>query len=169
MTKESKQRLIEAKTKALKEQYPSFPPAYFPETKYTDATANGLTKCIIEFLNNSGHQAERISSTGRMIDNTKIVTDVIGRQRTIGSTSWIKGSGTNGTADISSTINVTINGIPVGLSVKWEVKIGKDKQSNDQKKYEKDIKTAGGYYFIVKTFDEFLEKYDRIINFYENK
>lgn len=166
MNKESKQRLIDAKLSTLKTQYPSFPPAYFPETKYNDATANGLTKCIIDFLNNSGHQAERISSTGRMIDQTKISTDVIGRQRTIGSVKWIKGSSTNGTADISSTINVMINLFAVGLSVKWEVKIGKDKQSDDQKEYEKDIKTAGGYYFIVKSFDDFLEKYDNLLKFY---
>ena len=169
MTKENKQRLIEAKNNALHEQFPSFPKAYFPETKYSDRTANGLTKCVIEFLNCSGHQAERISSTGRPIDNTKISTDVIGRQRTIGSVKWIKGTSTNGTADISSTINVVIGEIPVGLSVKWEVKIGKDKQSDDQKKYEKDVKTAGGYYFIIKSFDEFIDKYDRMIEFYKGK
>ena len=169
MRKESKQRLTDAKTDFLKSKYPNFPPAYFPETKYTDKTANGLTKCVIEYLNNSGHQAERISSTGRVIDTSKVVTDVIGRQRTVGSTKWIKGTSTNGTADISSTINVTISGIPVGLSVKWEVKIGKDRQSNDQKKYEKDVKTAGGYYFIIKTIEDFFDKYDRMMNFYENK
>lgn len=166
MTKESKQRLIEAKTKALKEQYPSFPPAYFPETKYTDATANGLTKCVIEYLNNTGHQAERISSTGRMIDKTKVVTDVIGRQRTIGSAEWVKGTSTKGTADISSTINVVINDMPVGLSVKWEVKM-KDKQSDYQKKYEADIKSAGGYYFIVRSVEDFFNKLDNLLNFYK--
>lgn len=54
----------------------------------------------------------------------------------------------NGTADISATI--------WGRSVKIEVKIGNDKQSQDQKNYQKSIENAKGYYLIVKDFDSFL-------------
>ena len=31
----------------------------------------------------------------------------------------------------------------------------------------KDVKTAGGYYFIIKSFDEFIDKFDRMIEFYK--
>lgn len=136
---------------------------YVPMTKYSDTTANGLTKAIIDFLTLSGHQAERISTTGRYIDNSKIVTDVIGRQRKIGTGKWIKGSGTKGSADISSTIGVNLNGKLIGISVKWEVKM-KDKQSEDQKKYESDIKKSGGLYFLVHNFKEFYEYYLGVVN-----
>jgi hypothetical protein len=68
-----------------------------------------------------------------------------------------------GIADIDSTINVKITGIPVGLSVKWEVKIGKDRQSDAQKEYERKIKESGGHYYIVKTFEDFLQKYNELI------
>ena len=136
-------------------KYPSMPPDYIPLYKYTDKTANGLTRAICDFLNLSGCQAERISSTGRMLDNTKIVSDVMGIKRSIGSTKYIKGTGTNGTADISSTI--------MGYSVKIEVKIGKDRQSADQKKYQEQIELAFGQYWIAKTFDDFYEQYEDFI------
>jgi len=149
MTKENKTILINLKLKELRYKYPSVP--YLPEPKYTDATANGLTKCVIDFLNLSGHQAERISSMGRMIDKRKKSTDVLGRERIIGSLTYIKGTSTNGTADISSIIN--------GKSVKIEIKIGKDRQSEAQKKYQLATEKAGGIYLITTNFDEFMEQY----------
>jgi len=130
------------------------PPNYVPKDKFTDATANGLTKAIVTFLNLSGHQGEPISTTGRMLDNTKVVKDVLGFSRKIGSVSWIKGTGTNGSADISATIK--------GKSVKIEVKIGKDKQSEAQKLYQSNIETAGGIYMIAKTWDGFYEQYAQL-------
>lgn len=139
----------------LRKNYPTFPINALPDRKYSDTTANGLTKCINDFLNFNGHQSERISSMGRMIDKTKVVEDVLGRKRTIGSKQYITGTSTNGTADISSVI--------YGKSVKIEVKIGKDIQSANQKKYQLDIENAGGIYIICKDFDGFIEDYRKII------
>ena len=127
------------------------PREYVVKTKYTDSTANGLTKCIVDWVNLNGYQAERISTTGRYIDNSKIVTDVLGNSKRIGSGKYIKGSGTKGSADISATIR--------GKSIKIEVKLNKDKQSDYQIKYQQDIERAGGIYFIAKDFDQFIEFY----------
>lgn len=148
-------------------KHPNFPDSYRPIRAYSDKTANGLTECIEHFLNFSGHQAERISSSGRYIDNSQTYTDVVGFKRKIGSGKWIPGNTTKGTADISSTISVSFAGKKIPLSVKWEVKIGKDRQSKDQKRYEESIKRANGYYFIVKNFDDFYEKYTTLIKSYE--
>ncbi len=136
-------------------KYPRMPKEYVAKRKYTDANANGLTKCIIDWIKANGYQAERISNTGRYIDNSKIVTDSMGFQKKIGSGQYIKGTGTNGTADISATIK--------GRSIKCEVKIGKDRQSEAQKKYQADIERAGGIYIIVKDFDEFMNFYKKFI------
>jgi len=92
---------------------------------------------------------------GRPIDNRKQVTDVIGRTKTIGSMTWGKSTATKGSADVHSEINVTINGQKIPIAVKWEIKIGRDRQSNDQKKYESKV----GNYFIIKSFDDFYSKY----------
>jgi hypothetical protein len=131
------------------------PQDYIAKRTYTDKTANGLTKCIIDWIKANGYQAERISNTGRYIDNSKIVTDSMGFQKKIGSGQYIKGTGTNGTADISATIK--------GRSIKLEVKIGADRQSEAQKKYQIDIERAGGIYIIVKDFDEFMNFYKKFI------
>lgn len=156
MLKLNKQILERLHKEDLRKKYPTFPDYAMPPAKYTDKTANGLTKCIKDFLNHTGHQAERISSGGRQVDNRKVVTDVIGRTRQIGSTKYIPGTSTNGTADISSVI--------YGASVKIEVKIGKDKQSDDQIKYQQDIEKAGGIYIIAKDFDGFIEWYRSFIS-----
>ena len=87
---------------------------------------------------------------GRMIDNTKVVTDALGNQRRIGSMTYIPTTGTKGSADVSATIQ--------GRSVKIEVKI-KDRQSEAQKEYQQRIETAGGVYWLVRSFDEFYGKF----------
>jgi hypothetical protein len=137
-------------------QYPNVPDHGLKPVKYEDKTANGLTKAIIDFLNLSGHFAERINTMGRMIDSRKQVTDVIGRTKTIGSAKYIPTTGTKGSADISATIN--------GKSVKIEVKIGKDRQSQDQIQYQQRTEQAGGIYLIAKDFQGFYEWYVQYSN-----
>ena len=131
------------------------PPDYVVRTKYNDSTANGLTKCVTDYINLIGGQAERISNTGRYIDESKIVTDVLGNRKKIGSGKYIKGTGTNGTADISATFK--------GKSIKIEIKM-KDKQSEAQKEYQQSIERAGGIYFICHNFEEFLDKFNTFVN-----
>ncbi len=133
-------------------KYPNFPVKYLSIDKFRDDTANSLTKCIKSFIQVTGGQCERISTTGRPIDRTKTFTDVTGRMRTIGRIEWIPGTATNGSADISATI--------AGRSVKIEVKIGADTQSKAQLEYQKAIESAGGLYFIAQDFTSFLSWYN---------
>ncbi len=120
-----------------KRQYPNFP--YPPKPNLRDDNSNALTKCVITWIKINGGQAERISSTGRQVN-------IKGHQK------WIKGSGTNGTADISAIIK--------GRAVKVEVKCTatNDKnQSEGQKIYQKQIEEAGGTYVIARSFTQFYE------------
>ncbi len=151
-----KEALKILKELSIKNQHlkcPTFPIEYLPKPKYEDRTANGLTKCIIDYIKFSGGQAERINSTGRPIDQRKTYTDVLGRTRQVGGYKWVFGTGTKGTADISATIN--------GKSIKIEVKIGNDKQSEAQEKYQCEIERAGGIYVIAKTFEQFYLWYQK--------
>lgn len=133
-------------------KHTNVPAQYLAPRTFRDDTANGLTKCIIEFIRLKGGQAERIANTGRIIDNRHKFEDVTGRIRSIGSKKWIPGSGTNGSADISATIN--------GRSVKIEVKIGADRQSQAQKDYQQAIERAGGLYIIASSFEQFFNWYN---------
>ena len=126
---------------------------YAPKAKYRDDTSNGLTRCIIDFIRLNGGQAERINTTGVPIDRRRQVTDVLGHSRTIGNIEWRTGGGTVGSADISATIR--------GRSVKIEVKIGKDKQSEAQRQYQQQVEQAGGIYYIARNFTDFHSWYQR--------
>jgi hypothetical protein len=94
---------------------------------------------------------------GRMVDKRKIVTDVIGRKGMIGSMTYIPTTGTRGSADISAIL-------PGGVSLKAEIKYGKDRQSEAQKHYQSSVEAAGGVYLIVRTFDDFLVWWDNFVN-----
>lgn len=122
--------------------------------RYNDRTANGLTRCILDFLKFSGWQAERINCTGRPLDGRKVVTDVLGRSRQIGSLKWVRTTGAKGTADISATI--------MGKSIKIEIKM-KDRQSPDQARYQSQVEASGGLYWLVRSFDEFKKQYNDFI------
>lgn len=153
-------KLKELKQKQLREQYPNVPSHAVSVPKYSDKTANGLTKCIIEYLTLLGWQAERINTMGRVIDNRKQITDVLGQRKTIGSTTYIPTTGTKGSADISATI--------FGRSVKIEVKIN-DRQSDAQKKYQQQIERSGGQYWLVRSFDQFYERLNNYLSGLDSK
>ena len=146
-----------------KERKPRKPAYTKPETvkkleqvtgnKHRDDTANGCTRCIIDYIIYKGGQAERINTMGIPIDNRKQMTDITGRTRTIGSLTWRPSGSTIGSADISATIN--------GRSVKIEVKIGKDRQSAAQRQYQAAIEQAGGLYYVARNFTDFWKWYQR--------
>lgn len=134
------------------ERRKALPPEYHfsikpSKTKYTDKTANGLTKCIIRYVCLLGYQAERVSSMGRVIGTTEVRRSDAGYNYRVGKVKYIPGTSKNGTADISATIK--------GRSVKIEVKIGRDRQSAAQKNYQQEVERAGGIYYIAKDFQSF--------------
>jgi len=135
----------------LKQRYPEIRPELLPRPKYRERTANQLTQSVIAFIKLTGGQAERISVSGRTVDHRQTFTDVLGHQRTIGTLQWIPGTMTRGSADISATI--------AGRSVKIEVKIAFDRQSEHQKKYQAEVEKAGGVYIIARDFQGFYDWY----------
>jgi hypothetical protein len=100
-----------------------------------------------------GGQAERISSQGQYREGKKIKvgTGEVQYEKQLPG-KWTPGQSTKGTADISATIR--------GRSVKIEVK-QKDKQSEAQKNYQKQIEMAGGVYKIFRDFDTFADWYEQ--------
>lgn len=104
------------------------------------ATANGLTKALLNYLTWQGHNATRISVTGRKIGDK-----------------WIKGTTRRGRADIDSTILIKPGW---GRPVKWEIKAGKDRPSEYQLAEQVRERKAGGEYYFVHDMDEFFLLYD---------
>jgi hypothetical protein len=167
MNKKNKEILQELYLKHLRLSYPTFPEYAIPMEKFSDSSANELTKTICKFITYIGGQAERISTTGRYIDNKKEVTDVLGRKRTIGSGKWIPTNGVKGSADISATIPIKMkNGTSIGLSLKIEVKYKLDRMSKEQYAYKDSIEKTGGVYIIARDFDTFIDEFREIYKIY---
>jgi hypothetical protein len=150
---EAVKHLEQLANKAAQKKYPNTPPEWLAPRRYRDDTSNGLTKCIVDFLRLQGWQAERINNMGRPVDGTKTFVDVVGNVRSVGQVTWIPGTGTKGTADISATI--------AGQSIKIEVKMGRDRQSDEQMQYQWTVEQAGGTYVIARSFEGFLVWYEK--------
>ena len=154
MNKTNKDKIKALELESLRGKYPTMDVRFIPLTDWKDTSANGLTKCIIFWINAMGGQAERISSQGQYREGKKIdvgTGEIAYKKQLPGK--WTPGQGTKGTADISATIR--------GRSVKIEVKYGKDVQSDAQKQYQEMIERAGGIYFIAKSFDDFVMWYEK--------
>ena len=123
------------------QNYPvAFKDGFYAEPKMpVVSTANGLTTFITNYLNWLGHRATRINVSGRKVGDK-----------------WIRSSTRKGTADISATVK--------GKSVMIEIKVGRDKPSEDQLKEQTKERSAGGIYEFVSSVDEFFIIYDNIIN-----
>ena len=169
MTRQEKQRIINAKVKYYKAKYPSITSEQdsFEWYHKSDTNSNDFESCMVDYLKFEGHQAEKIKNKGTMVDNTKAVKDVLGRVSRIGSVDFIKGSGTNGTPDVHA--HLAPFGTFWGIENKQKYKKGKDKQSEAQMKYEKKHLKVGAYYSLVSNMGEFFLEYDRIIEDIKNR
>ena len=153
MNKENKALLKALELEILKDKS-TMNPRYLEDllTDWNDNSANSLTKSIEFYINANGYQAERINTMGVYREGKKIQVGENTRQL---KGTWTPSTSTKGSADISATIR--------GRSVKIEVKYGKDKQSEVQKRYQESIEQAGGTYFIARNFDEFMIFYYNFI------
>lgn len=109
-------------------------------TPYHDNTANGLTRCICDWIRYNGGDAQRINTTGTM-------------RKINGQMKWTHSGMRRGTADIHAII--------WGKAISIEIKIGADRMSTHQHKERERIERAGGLYFVARSMDEFLTWYNQ--------
>ena len=108
---------------------------YISKKSFEDKTANGLTKCLQYWCLLNGAHFQRMNTQGQYDAKLK-------RYRRSGAT---KG--------VTDTLIIY-----KGKTLNIEIKINKDKQSKEQKDIQLSIEKAGGNYWIIKTFDEFINK-----------
>jgi len=125
---------------AIREKYPALPEEAIAAPMFSDSTANGLTKAIVAYIGFIGGWATRVSATGRMVDKgTEVRAKMV----------YIPGTTKRGTADIMGVVR--------GRAVSIEVKIGRDRQSKEQRQVEQAITTAGGLYYVARDFQSTYE------------
>jgi hypothetical protein len=120
-----------------------------PRPKFSDKKSNDLQKAIVAYLKDYlGYFAHRQSTEGRYRPGQTIV-DAGGFCRHLPG-QYIPAH-KKGLADVVAALK---GGKYVGI----EVKIGKDRQREDQKVVEKELKQADAGYILVKTWDDFISK-----------
>lgn len=125
--------LATAAQKHKREKYPNVPAHALPRATYSDKDANGLTRCIVDFINlQPGCYAWRVN-------NAAVYDVTTGKHRA--------GTIHKGVADISA--------LRQGRAWQIEVKTAGDRQSDDQKVFEQRVRSAGGVYVIAATFSGF--------------
>lgn len=112
---------------------------------WSDKTANGLTTCVCDWIKYNGGDAQRVNTTGTM-------------RKINGEMKWTHSGSRRGSADVHAIIG--------GRAVSIEIKIGKDRQSDDQKKEQQRIENAGGIYFIANDMNQFVEWYKSTFNYH---
>lgn len=117
------------------DKYPNTDPKLLAPFHFRDDTANGLTACIVKYLELKKCFAGRVNTQGTY--NKKL-----GK--------YIYSGAKKGMADISAVIN--------GKHISIEVKVGKDKPRPEQLKVKEQVEQAGGVYIFVSSFDNFLSQ-----------
>lgn len=110
--------------------------------QYTDLTANGLTRCIKDWINFSNGDAARQNITGIM-------------RKVKGHMKFTRGGGRKVSSDVRAIL-------PGGRAASIEVKIGKDRMSPDQIKEQKRTTDAGGLYFIATNMPDFVQWWNSV-------
>jgi len=111
----------------------------YVKTLFRDDNANGLTKCIVAWLELNGCFAGRVNTTGTY-------------NRRLGK--YIHSGSRRGMADITAVIN--------GKHVSIEIKHGRDKMRPEQMRVKQEIEQSGGYYIVASSFDNFLKQIKNI-------
>jgi hypothetical protein len=122
-----------------RKKYPNHPSGVLAPRIYRDDTANSLTNCIVKYITLKSGFASRVNNTG--IYNQKL-------------RKYVPGTSKKGLPDIIGTYK--------GKSLFIEVKIGRDVQSEAQKRIQEDHEASGGLYFLAHTFTEFKKWFDSI-------
>ena len=118
-------------------KYPTMP--HLAPREYRDDSANGLTKCINDYLRLKGAFSSRLNNTG-------IYDKRMNRYR--------PGTSRKGLPDILATYQ--------GKSLMIEVKTGRDRMSEHQEKIRDEQNKSGGLYFVAHDFTTFKTWFDNM-------
>lgn len=122
-------------TEDAQRRHPSIDPAHLAPRRFRDDTANGLTACIVAYARLTGAFTSRLNNTGIYRN---------GR--------YTYGTSRRGLPDVLITRD--------GVSIFVEVKVKRDRMSDDQRRVSDEQRQAGGIYYVARSFEDFKEFYD---------
>ena len=131
--------------------YPDTPMTHFyRNTIHREYLSKWIESVIVKILRSKGADPQKAPDKGQSIDKSKVVTDVLGMKRVIGSRVFVKQKGVRpGRADVTCFFN--------GKQYNMEIKVGNDRMSELQLIEQKRAISNGEQYIIIKTIDEFIK------------
>lgn len=137
-------------------RYANIPKHAWKQVKFSDSGANELTKAVLGYFELKDIKAWRQASEGRFIRG-KQYKDWAGRSKEEKGRYIPRSKAAKGSGDITAIIP------PLGRRLDIEVKYGKDRQSDDQKKFQAELESMGGIYIIVRTWEDFYHQITKIL------
>lgn len=140
----------------IKNRYPGnpYPPEpkdfFYMNKRHRQYLSKYIESVMMQVLRHEGCNPEKPKDTGRYIDKSKVVTNVLGQKRKIGTGEWTKDNNVHkGTADVRCFYNGSMNN--------YEVKVGKDRMSEHQKHERLRAIQNGEKFYIIKTIQDFID------------
>lgn len=119
------------------QSHPSIDKRHLAPRRFRDDRASGLTTCIVTYAKLTGHFASRLNNMG-VYRNGK----------------YTRSTARRGLPDVLITRN--------GQSLFIEVKAGKDRLSDHQRKVQQEQQQAGGLYMVATSFAQFKSWFDNL-------
>lgn len=136
-------------SKALSDQKHSTVPEHCrPVKSYRDNSANELTKSVLAYFEFKGWKAWRQASEGRFIQGRNY-KDWAGREKQEKGMYIPRSKAAKGIGDIACIMKG-------GRFLSVEIKFGKDRMRDEQKKFKEEAEEAGAVYMVVKTWEDFI-------------
>lgn len=151
-------------------------PDYIPKEKFSDTSEKELKKCIrthslltgCGFFWSTPNKSSIVGTKDKNKSNASMNEVLSGLAKESSKPVYGYSSGENGMSDMAGFFSIPYkdNFIPVCIAL--EIKIPGDRQQPDQKDFEAIVKTAHGWYIIVKDFESYIRHKDEIFEYYKN-
>lgn len=126
---------------------------FYSKTNHRQYLSKFIESVILKMLRAKGADPVKVQDSGKYIDNSKTVSDILGILRIIGSGEYVKDATVRpGRADVRCFYN--------GKMYNLEVKVGADRMSEAQINEQQRATLNGEEYVIIKTIDDFLDIYN---------
>jgi hypothetical protein len=158
-------RYQQAHERWFEKQYPAaYGDGHYVKPKYPScSTANGIQSLITNYLTWMGHFANRTNNQGQArkkeVEKFNIMSGKL-EKITIG-VQYTKSHSQKGMQDVDC--NLVHPKHPYGIPWKIEVKAGKDKLSDDQRKFAARVTKTGAVHSVVTSDESFFSQYDGLM------
>lgn len=162
MTRQNKQRLLDLLLEADRLLYPNVPDNCRAITISVDTNEKGIKANLKSFCKAKGLKLSITDSAAKRSSSVETLIHPSGREIQKVNTHWRKSEFEKGHHDVEISKNNRL--FCIEIKAQNDKTKYKDKQSEEQKSYEKKLNEVfGNDYYIIRGMDDFFELFDNVI------